>query len=171
VRGDRSDPERNHLFKKVGEVDPAGRAELLKKYIVGSIHEANEKRLSLAVVQPSFGAMRFRPNLDSPDFPSLFEDIKKPVGEGSKRFPYIPYLTFWDDGGQHDLQIRDWGCYEWMRKYPDRYQEIQSGLHLSDSSSLLIGNMNGHRNTWLIISVLNGLKTNQMDLFDNLVAS
>jgi len=157
----------NREFVQVGHMKPAHRADALRKYIVGSITEANRKLMSLAIIQPRFGELDFDYNPESPESPELkLFDIGEPPKDGSKRFPFIPRLHFDDEDGHHHLQVRDWGGYEWMRKYPDRYRELPNCLHLSEDSSLLIGNFNQHRNIWLIISVLNGIRNDIPALFD-----
>jgi hypothetical protein len=157
----------NREFVQVGHMKPAYRAEALKKHIVGSIEEANARKISLAILQPQFGEMDFDYNPESPDSPELkLFDIGEPPKDGSKRFPFIPRLHFNDEDGHHHLQVREWGCYEWMRKYPDRYRELPNCLHLNDDSSLLIGNFNQYKTSWLIISVLNGIRNDVPALFD-----
>jgi hypothetical protein len=170
VQGDRHANVHEHIndvFTHVGQIPHRLRAALLCKHIVGSIKEANEKRLSLAILQPHIGELDFQHNPESPDSPllTLFDINPRPTA-GAKRFLYIPRLHFTDDAGSSwHLMIRDWGCFEWMRKYPDRYRELP--LHLSDQSSLLIGNFNQHRSSWLIISVLNGIRETAPTLFDD----
>lgn len=144
-----------------------GRPSLLNRYAVGSIKEANARRLSLAVLHPDAMDLYFEYNPDSPNSPqlSLF-DTGQPEPKGAKRFAYIPRLRFRDEDGEHGLMLRDWGCFEYMRKHgDDRRQDLTAGLHLTPSSSLLVGNFNRHRTSWLVISVLNGLRQAE-GLFD-----
>lgn len=152
----------NQRFQEIGEIGKSNRARLLAPYKVGSIQEANEKRLSLAIIDPEDIELFFESNLSSPDSPqlALFSDpLNTKVPMGAKRFPLIPRLRFRDEGGEHRLMLRDWGCYEWMRKYPGRETEMASCLRLSPSnSSLFVGNMNHRRTSWLVISVLNGIR-------------
>lgn len=164
VTGDRS-PEAheriNEHFAKVGTARPGDRADLLRKYAVGSVKEANQKRLSLAVIHPQTIELDFDLNPDSPDSPQLsFFDGIEPPKAGARRFPFIPRLRFLDDLGWNNLMLRDWGCYELMRKHePEYYRpKMADALHLKPSSSLLIGNLNQHRTSWLVISVLSGLR-------------
>ena len=169
VSGDRSPSghERiNERFEERGELRPSVRATALKRFTVGSIKEANERRLSLAVIAPQQVELHFEFNPSSPDSPqlALFDTGSAPVA-GAARFPYIPRLRFRDDLGWHDLMLRDWGCYELMRKHPERRSEMASFLHLGPASSLLVGNFNQHRTSWLVISVLNGLHAPEA-LFD-----
>jgi hypothetical protein len=162
----------NREFVQVGSLNPGQRAEALRKHVVGSVAEANARKMSLAIIEPQFGDLDFDYNPESPDSPELkLFNVGEAPREGSKRFPYIPRLHFNDEDGHHHLQVRDWGVYEWMRKFPDRYRELPNCLNLNANSSLLVGNFLQHRNSWLIISVLNGLKEKQPSLFDEAVAS
>lgn len=147
----------------IGEMyPPAARAELLEKYTVGSIAEANDptRHLSLAILHPDQIELTFEHNPDSPDSPELtLFDLEPRPTEGAKRFAYIPRLRFRDADGPHHLMLRDWGCFEFMRKHGDEKRfQLPDALHLSPASSLLVGNINRHRNSWLVISVLNGLR-------------
>lgn len=167
--GDRgTEADTNDDFVPVRREYPrTGRPALLKRYTVSSIKEANARRLSLAVLHPDQLDLFFEHNPDSPNSPqlALFDD-GRPSPQGAKRFAYIPRLRFRDEDGEHGLMLRDWGCFEWMRKEGDgRRHELVTGLHLTPSSSLLVGNFNRHRTSWLVISVLNGLRE-EPALFD-----
>jgi hypothetical protein len=158
----------NSRFEVVGRVRPNQRAALLAPYWVGSIAEANARRLSLAIVAPQNLDLYFEHNPYSPDSPqlALFDDgLKRPTA-GARRFPYIPRLYFRDADGEHRLMLRDWGCYELMRKMPERRTEMADFLHLGPSSSLLVGNLANRRTAWLVISVLNGIRDEAPALFD-----
>lgn len=159
----------NANFDCVGEIPRGKREGLLDGAVVGSISEANDRRISLCVVHPADRPrLTFDHNPDSPDSPqlSLFDRPGRPTA-GSKRFPYIPRLQFIDGDGQHHLQLRDWGAFEFLRKYgTDMRHGLEQGLHLSDDSSLLLGNLSHQRNAWLVISVLNGCRTSQLTLLD-----
>jgi hypothetical protein len=175
LEGDRRPGAHEHInnsFKWETFAPPATRHDLLKRYVVGSVKEANAKRLSLAIVQPERTEVTFEHNPDSPDSPELtLFDIEPRPTEGAKRFAYIPRLRFRDDDGDHHLMLRDWGCFEYMRKQGDsRRFDIPDNLHLSAASSLLVGNFNQHRSSWLVISVLNGLR-GEPSLLDELAVA
>ncbi len=84
------------------------------------------------------------------------------------RFHWKPRLQFRCPQCQtkdpHDLQIRSWGVYEFFRRNGEhRRDELwaglsdhSGGLNLHKPRTLLLGNQNAHRNSWLIISVLQG---------------
>jgi hypothetical protein len=171
----------NERFELVGEVPKSKRAALLKPFWVDSLDEANERRLSLAVVRPEALELDFDLNPRSPDSPqmALFDDGIDEIPAGAKRFPFIPRVRFRDRGEkhpQHRLMLRDWGVYERMRKQPgfetwtpgERREHIAGALHLGSGSSLLLGNFNQHRTSWLVISVLNGIRDEAQTLFDDI---
>lgn len=170
LAGDRS-PDQHHnintAFTCSSEVKRAERSKLLKKGPwVDSIAEANDRRMSLALLHPKHTPeLFFEHNADSPNSPQLrlFDD--QPTTEGARRFAFIPRLRFVDHQSEHRLMLRDWGCFEYLRKYGDQQRYgLADALHLNTTSSLLIGNLNNQRNAWLVIAVLNGIceQSNQL---------
>jgi hypothetical protein len=165
VAGDRSPGAHeliNERFEQVhGPLAPAKRVALLRRYAVGSIKQANEQRLSLAVIHPDAIDLDFEHNPDSPDSPqmALFDSPGDPPS-GARRFPWMPRLRFHDELGWHSLMLRDWGTFELQRKHGGDYfrRNLATALHLDENSSLLVGNLNNQRTAWLVISVLNGLR-------------
>lgn len=158
----------NEVFANRGQVHGMSTRDVLDddKIWVNSIKEANERRLSLALIEPkATPEVIYEQNLNSPDSPQLklFTDGLPPA-EGAKRFPHMPRLVFNDDAGEHRLMLRDWGCYERMRKAPGAL-DLEDALSLDTDSRLLIGNLNSHRTSWLVISVLN-IGNAQMSLLD-----
>jgi HNH endonuclease len=152
----------NEQFAQIhGPMKPADRTALLRKYTIGSIKQANERRLSLAVIHPDALELHFEHNPDSPDSPqmSLFDMPGEPPS-GARRFPWMPRLDFKDELGWHHLMLRDWGAFELQRKHDGDYfrRNLAVALHLDQNSSLLIGNLSNRRTAWLVISVLNGVR-------------
>ena len=168
--GDRHDghAEINHeCITAHSDVKPASLADELRKRMCPSIRQANDRRLSLALVRPKNPEVHFEYNPDSPASPqlALFDAPQNMPEFGSKRFAYIPRIHFWDEDGEHDLQLREWGCYEFLRKQGEENRH-KLNPHLSADSTLLVGNLNNHRTAWVVISVLNGLApTKQRALF------
>jgi hypothetical protein len=153
--GDRRNPRINNAFEQAGTLHPAQRPHLLPelgRWTVGSIGEANERRMSLAVIHPEHIQLRLDIAAGSADSPqlSLF-DVAAPPG---RRFDTIPRLVF-PGGHNGGMLMRDWGCFEWMRKHPGNAAALTDALHLSPATVLLIGNLANHRNTWIVISALN----------------
>ncbi len=152
------------------ELKPSALADELRKAMCPSIRQANDRRLSLALVRPRNPELHFEYNPESPASPQLaLFDAPQTIPEfGSKRFAYIPRVHFWDEDGEHDLQLREWGCYEFLRKQGEENRH-KLNPHLSGSSTLLLGNLNNQRTAWIVISVLNGLEApKQSTLFGSL---
>lgn len=146
----------NERFESVGSCSDSERDWMLGRFGVESIQKANERRLSLAIIQQdSAPRLEFDESRDSPDSPQL-RLFDGPVEvSGAKRFPYIPRLSFEDQDGAHRLMLRDWGVYEFMRKNPHQeYDKLAGALRLSENRPLLVGNMSNQRMAWLVISVL-----------------
>ena len=182
LAGDRS-PEAhwsiNSVFRPSVMMPKSQRAELLRKCVVGSIDEANDRanRLSLAIIHPKAMELEFEHNPGSPDSPQLkLFELPGDEPQGARRFPFIPRLRFEDDHRWNRLMLRDWGVYELMRKHnnltqmteAERQRYVSGALHLSPASSLLVGNLNNQRNAWLVISVINGLRSAVPSLLDEL---
>jgi hypothetical protein len=161
----------NHEFEQVQAKIPEGsRSSLLSRYVVDSIQEANSKRLSLAIVQPDVMEIAFDGNPASAEEPELVlfdtgEEVQESVAQ---RFALMPRIRFRDEGGWHNLMLRDWGAFELQRKQGAEYfrNNLAGALHLRPSSSLLVGNMRDQRTAWLVISVLNGIRNDAPTLFD-----
>ena len=178
----------NDTFVETGYLKPRHRGDRLRRCVLPSIKEANERiagygrdRTSLAIIHPDAIELYFEHNQASPDSPqqALFElPYHSPVPAGAKRFPYLPKLWFRDDHGEHRLSLREWGVFELMRKHNnlvgmsegERRAWVSRALHLGPGSSLLVGNQANARNAWLVIAVLNGLRDAQPTLMDQLAA-
>lgn len=184
LAGDRSADQHwrinSSAFTVTDKLNENARADLLARYAYDSIAAANDARASLAVLHPqSPMELEFEHNPASPDSPeqTLFDLPGDKPQEGARRFPFIPRLRFRDDAGGHLLQVRDWGVYELMRKHnnlalmtdSERKRYVGNALHLDPSCSLLVGNFNRHYTSWLIISVLRGLRA-APSLFDEVAA-
>lgn len=168
----------NRVFEVHDVASKTHRADLLKRCVVGSIAEANDHRLSLAILHADAMSLEFEHNPASPDSPQLaLFDLPSSEPSGARRFPFIPRLRFRDEHGEHRLMLRDWGAYELMRKHNnltqmsdgERRKYVGDALRLDPTCSLLVGNLNNQRTAWLVISVLRGLRA-APSLFDEMAA-
>lgn len=142
-------------FSEEGRVEPFELSEAIERNEVASIKEANGRRMSLAFLRPRNIKLSFDYNPESPDSPQLKLFAGREPVKGSKRFAYTPRLQFLDQEGYgHNLQLRDWGAFEFLRKYPKDHSGLKQNLKLDDEPVLLIGNHAQHRTSWLVISVL-----------------
>lgn len=158
----------NNCFEVTGEIKRQERAFFIQSLLCPSIQAANSKRKSLCIIEPqSVPKLSFEENGDHPDHPQveMFDNGSDVIPEGSKRFRFQPYFEFKDADSWHYLQMRGWCGYEWMRKQGDeRRFQLAENWRLKYRPCLLVGNMNHHRNVWLVISVLMPIRQMQLDL-------
>lgn len=178
IDGDR-DPDNhdaiNRMFRTVGTSKAAELRTAIERNTVTSITKLNVDRKSLAFVPvpANTATLEWREDQRHPDHPQIALDVDVPgenaVGEKAERSAFTPVLHFRLEDGPHNLTIRDWGAYEYMRKGHDR-DGLYKALDLHLDRLLLIGNHNRHRNSWLVISVLApvegvaGMAPNQLSL-------
>lgn len=173
IQGDRRPGAHEHIntvIQRVQEkVTPAVQRAIVKALTVSSLKEANERRLSLCVLLPSDIPRLELEQGDAVEMaptPDMFGGIPElPV---AARFKWHPRLRFVDDAGHHhNLMLRDWGCYEWMRKQGDEAAPcVGENLNLATAPPLFCGNLNRFRNSWLIISVFSGALHARPEVFD-----
>ena len=152
-------------FIEQGRIERSSIADVVERHSVESIEEANQKRLSLAFMKPERISLDFDYNPAAPDAPQLHLFAgDEPVATGSKRFAYIPRLQFWDPEGFHNLQLREWGSFEFLRKNPEDLGGLKQNLKLNDDPVLLLGNHAQHRTSWLVIALLHCCFVPQLSL-------
>jgi hypothetical protein len=164
IRGDRRAEAHDRINAVIEPVDrklnAAAQREIVAAMAVRSLRQANEERRSLCVLLPdAVPRLLFEPGetAEMAPTPDLFGDA--PALPVAQRFGWHPRLKFTDqDGCGHDLMLRDWGCYELLRKHGDQHVFLlDEALKLSTAPPLLCGNLNHHRNAWLVISVFSGV--------------
>lgn len=152
------------MVQIIDSVKKDAQFDFLKSLAVDSIAKLNEQRASLAIVSPDHIIGYFEP-VKGVD-PYYQETLFDRVGDG--KIDVSPRLRFWLSDGEHKLQLREWGCWELLRKDRDKAHEMWDRLKISDPAYehlLFIGNMNQYRNNWLIISTVSRRRQIQDDLF------
>ena len=151
----------------IGVIDKVNRKEefdFLKSMASSSIKQLNEQRKSLAIVAPSFVRGRFEPIAGVDPFYQM--TLWERQGAG---LPDInPRVQFHLDDGFHDLQFREWGAHELIRKNREEAEDLFDVLNFTNPAYehlLFIGNMNQHRNNWLVITSVSRKITKQTGLF------
>lgn len=151
------------------EIPTADVTRFLRDHLAASIDELNDRRASLGVLEAGpdcRGTFVSRSNLSHPDQGWLFENLDHAFGAGA--IDIAPYLEFSDSAGRpHRLQLREWGCYEWLRRNRHEATQLWDNLHLGDDATtlLVVGNMSNRRNVWLIIKTFKVAVSKPMPLF------
>lgn len=172
IRGDRR-PGAHEFINGVIEpvypkTGPAMQRQIVSDLLSVSVKAANDRRASLCVVYPEDiprVSLEQGDSVEMAPTPDMFGDVAElPV---ASRFRWHPRLVFDDKAGRHDLMLRDWGCYELMRKHGDEMAlSLGEALNLSTAPPLLCGNLNRFRTSWLVISVLSGAIHARPEVFD-----
>lgn len=123
-----------------------------------SIRELNQQRRSLGVLAPTqlHGAWRSREQA-ARDYVQLEMDIDTRTQQlyHPDETPTLHILN--EDHSRNTLQLRDWGCVEFMRKYVQtgrhRKDELWDALHIHKPQLVFVGNMRHHPTSWLAISI------------------
>ena len=151
-------------------VDLAQYFDVFKSMAMPSIHQANNAKpdkLSLAFIEPKGIAWEFgrRENVDPAEQMTLWDRIEP--GGPLHKSDLLPYMIFEDEDGKHRLQIKEWGCSQWLAKERGKADQLWDNLKLTDPDYkhlLLVGNQNNQRTSWLIIKTISIRKSNQKSL-------
>lgn len=132
----------------------------------GCIEDMNNQRTSLGIIVPKILDKKFekRKGFDDTIQATL---IDKELFMTVRNYAIRPVVTYrcpeCRTKNPHRQGVREWGAYEWLRKERDA-DRLWDNLHLGDpeyDQAFLVGNMNLHRSSFMIISVFRfkGAKT------------
>ena len=148
----------------VSHADKASEFDYLESMST-NIKLLNDQRMSLGIVRPDY----FEPHYMDMQ-PTEERQLNLDIGEALVDDRYRPKIMF-SSNGDHDLQVLDWGCHEFIRKRintgKNNAEELWGALHLNDDSYehlFFVGNQNNRRNSWLIVSVISRKKISQRSL-------
>lgn len=152
---------KDESVKLSGKANKDDEFQILKKLSSPSIKVLNSEKASLGIIMPekisfNFDGMKIGEEYLQSLFPNETNEIKK------------PRIQFNDIDGLHNLQLRDWGSYEFLRKNPDESYKLWDALKLTDSNYehlLFVGNHAQHRNVWLVIGIISS-KKKQLNFLD-----
>jgi hypothetical protein len=157
----RLDDDKSDVVSIIGKKSKDEQFDFLKSMASDSIAKLNADKKSLGIIVPSITGWHFSGLSDN-------EERQFPLFEGQEDMKkMVPRIRFDDNSGHHNLQLRDWGCFELLRKGADP-EKLWSALKLNDPTYehiFFVGNHNAHRSSWLIISVISKRKSMNLDLF------
>ena len=133
-------------------------SRLKKEHGYGCIEDINEQRTSLGVIVPEILGKKFekRKDVDTSVQTTL---VNKDLFMTVRNYAIRPVVSYrcpdCKSKNPHRQGVLEWGAYEWLRKEenPDR---LWDNLRLADPEydrAFLVGNMNLHRSSFMIISV------------------
>lgn len=121
-----------------------------------SIPDLNKARKSIAIIKADNVNFSWEVNdryINTNQF-GLFEDVglagytkfTKDTRELEAR------VSFMNNGNIHNLQVNEWGVYEFYRKFHGVYPINEAFKNWSKASYLLIGNLHSIRNVWVVLN-------------------
>lgn len=141
--------------------------EMKERYGVGCVEELNIKKRSLGFITPNINNYYFskRSDHDSTTQKTLYNSEPFLTVKNYKVQPRLVYrCSECKTKKEHDQQILEWGAYEWIRKNPDKMENLWENLRLNDPNyekTLLVGNQALHRNSFMVISIFRRKTLNQ----------
>lgn len=127
------------------------------------VMDINDRRDSLGIIKPTIKRTKLAINqLHMQAYQPLFENMEHasiPTKRDHVVEPRICYLCGESCRAKqaHDMQLLDWGCYQWIKKNPGDAQQIwrNMGIGLPEwVHYFLVGNQANQRTSYMIINVL-----------------
>jgi hypothetical protein len=144
----------------VGELEREKRLELVANLADDCVNVINEEGRSLGIIKPVIEKCYFSEQEDY-DASTQLTLLGKPLPKNKKQYQSVPRIKYrcvnCKAVAPHDQQVLDWGFYEWIRKNPDKADQVWKNalIHSSKHETFfLLGNLFRYRNRFLIISVL-----------------
>jgi hypothetical protein len=162
IAGSKSDWE--NLAEKVevaGHLPQSEWMNLVTNLADGCIQEINDKKRSLGIIKPTVLERFFTHN---PHYGVIFQPLLPTLSEKTavkRDFEFEPRVKYkcqmCKSKKPHNQQILEWGFYEWLRKNPEKKEQVWKNA-LFDSPKheifFFVGNQFMHRRSFIVISVL-----------------
>jgi hypothetical protein len=157
-----------NALKVLGNAERKIEFDFLLKKADSSISEINRQKRSLAIIKPDeiYGYFERRQEIEPYGQMLLF---KREVTGLIHRNDIRPKLRIKTSDGYRNISLLEWGCAEFLRKHRNQHEDLWNILKIGNKDYehlLFIGNMNAHRNNWVVISCLYRKITKQFDLMD-----
>ena len=156
--------EWSRLSEKIevkGELKRRDRLNLIGNLVDNCTETIKEEGRSLGIIKPEIKKTFFveRDKYDPEIQTTLLDGYGVMV---KANYPYQPRIEYTCSdcrikGEQHNKQIIEWGIYEWMRKNPDKLDQVWQNLRKDSPEHeiyFFVGNMLYRQNRFLIISWL-----------------
>ena len=144
----------------VGELKQDERLNLIANLVDDCVNTINESGRSLGIVKPIIEKCYFSKQEDY-DTSKQLTLLGFPLPQVKEQYPLIPRIRYrcvnCKAKTPHDQQVLEWGFYEWVRKNPDKADQVwENALIHSPKHEIffLVGNLFRYRNVFIIISVL-----------------
>lgn len=161
IQGAKSEWERlSEKIQIIGKFKPEKRLNLIANLVDDCINTINEEKRSLGIVKPIIEKCYLSEQEDY-DMSTQLTLLGMPLPKVKKQYPIIPRIRYRCTNcksiNPHDQQVLEWGFYEWIRKNPDKADQVWENAHIYSPKHeifLFVGNLFRRRNVFVIISVL-----------------
>lgn len=153
----------NKYIEVKGELRHSSRMGLLDAIKSSCVNDINAKRRSLGVIKPFIRRSYLDVNKKHLEaYQPLFDMIEHANVMTKRDFQVEPRFEY-SCGHEckarrnHDMQLLDWGCYQWISKNPDKPQQIWENMSIGAPDWMhyfLVGNQANHRTSYMVINVL-----------------
>lgn len=168
IVGSRAEWQRlSEKIETVGKLKKRDEKEkLVFNNVDGCITTLQKSGRSLGIIKPEIENFYFAKRKKYDGLIQLEFNSTSPTGmknplKTKKHYPVIPRIKYRcsNCGAKtgHDQQVLEWGCYEWIRRFPEKKEQLWENLRLTDPDYdifFLVGNLNYHPRSFMIISVL-----------------
>ena len=149
--------EKIEVLKKLPLSD---RLTLIDNLVDGCINDINEAKRSLGIVKPMIEKCYFSKQ-DEYDTLTQMTLLGRPLPKVREQYPMMPRIKYrcscCNAKGAHDQQVLEWGFYEWIRKNPDKKDQVWDNVRISSKAHKIyffVGNVFRYQSSFMIISVL-----------------
>jgi hypothetical protein len=156
--------EWDRLSEKIEVIDKYPRKDqpaLIAKLEDNCVQDIYESGRSLGIIRPQILEHYFKKQEDVRTFTQQTLDTTFHV-KVKDEFPIEPRVRYKCSGckvgrGFHDQQILEWEIYEWIRKNPDKAEQVWENLRLDDpeyEKFFFVGNLYLYPTSFVVISIL-----------------
>jgi hypothetical protein len=153
----------NHISVK-GEVNQKKRLKLLESIKSNCVNCINQKKSSLGIIRPIIKHWYLATNsMHFKAYQPLFSMMEHSSIRTKRNYFAEPRLRYLCGNSCsvkqfHDMQLLDWGCYEWMKKNPQQPEGIWRNMGIGSEDEwthyFLVGNQENQRTSYMVINVL-----------------
>ncbi|MGD0646165.1 MAG: hypothetical protein ABSA75_14770 [Candidatus Bathyarchaeia archaeon] len=160
IVGSRDDWDRlGNKVKVMGEYPKSKQQGLIQGLVSGCVNDIRDSHRSLGIISPKILEHYFeKQKIPASAQTQLDGRFRVKVKE---EFPLEPRIKYQCSEckvakGFHDQQVIEWGAYEWLRKCPEKAEQVWENMHVDDNEYekyFFVGNMFQYPNSFIVISV------------------
>jgi hypothetical protein len=161
IQGSRSEWDRlDEKIQVIGEFKREKRFNLISNLADDCVNTINEEGRGLGIVKPIIEEC-YLSNQEDYDTSQQLTLLGLPLPKVKEQYPIVPRIRYrctkCRAKSPHDQQVLEWGFYEWIRKNPDKADQVWENAHIYSARHeifFFVGNLFRYHTKFIIISVL-----------------